>query len=109
MEEEQGKDSLYIPQGLKKKREYFAGYGRYEFTITVIATLITIGICVLIYFITGSLVAAIFILLAVPSTTVLFVVKNESNISVVDQIKFMMDHAREQKKYYYVYQDEWNL
>lgn len=109
MEEEQEKESLYLPQGLKKKREFFDGYGQHEFNITIIVTLITIVICALFYMINKNLVAAIFLVLAIPSATVLFVVRNDCNISVVSQVKFMLRHAKEQKKYPYVYQDEWKI
>lgn len=109
MEENQKKETLYIPQGLKQKREYFDGYGNYELCITIIATLCTAILSYLINKISGNLILAIFLLLAIPSTTVLFVIKNNCNISVVDQIKFMIRFAKSQKKYPYVAKDEWEL
>ena len=100
------KDMLYIPQGLKKKREYFDGYGKHEFQITLIAAAITIGICFFVYLFSRNLVFMVFTFLALPSTTVLFVIKNDSNISVVDQIRFMVRYAKEQHVYEYRARDE---
>ncbi len=107
MDEEQNKEGLYIPQGIKTKREYFYGYGKKEFTITLLATFIALAIGFLIYIPFMSIIASVFEVLALPTATVFVIVKNNCNISVADQVKFMLDYARVQKKYYYVYQDEW--
>lgn len=106
MDEEQ-KEGLYIPRGIKTKREYFYGYGKQELMITVISSFIAVGIAILIYILSQNMIIAVFEVLALPSTVILVVVKNDCNISVVDQVTFMLDYARDQKKYYYVYQDEW--
>lgn len=106
MEEVMEKDLLYIPQGLKKKREFFEGYGWYEFGITIISCFAALFIVVMLYLFTGNIVAAVLLFLILPSTTVLMIVRNESNISVVSQISFMIRFAREQKKYSYRYRDE---
>ena len=106
MEDNQSKESLYIPQGLKKKMEYFPGYGKAEFVKTIIVTLITAILCVLLFVFMGNAVIAVLTFLIIPSTTVIILIKNDSNISVVDQVKLMVRFHREQKKYKYVYQDE---
>jgi ABC-type transport system involved in cytochrome bd biosynthesis fused ATPase/permease subunit len=106
MEDNQAKESLYIPQGLKKKMEYFSGYGRAEFVKTIIVTLITAILCVLLFIIKVNAVIVVLTFLIIPSTTVIVLTKNDSNISVVDQVKFMVRFQREQKKYKYIYQDE---
>jgi len=85
MEDNQSKESLYIPQGLKKKMEYFPGYGRAEFVKTIIVTLITAILCVLLFIIMKNAVIAVLTFLIIPSTTVIILIKNDSNISVVDQ------------------------
>ena len=106
MEDNQARDSLYIPQGLKKKMEYFSGFGKAEFVKTVIVTLITAIICILVFVFMGNAVIAVLTFLIIPTTTVIVLTKNDSNISVVDQVKFMVRFQREQKKYRYIYQDE---
>lgn len=106
MEDNQSKEALYIPQGLKKRMEYFSGYGKAEFAKTIIVTLITAIVCVLIYLFTKNPFIAVLTVLIIPSTTVIVLIKNDSNISVVDQVKFMVRFMKEQKKYKYIYQDE---
>jgi hypothetical protein len=106
MEDVIEKEMLYIPQGLKKKREYFDGYGWQEFKATLISVVITAVICFLIYIISKNLVITTLTFLSIPSTTVLFVVKNDSNISVIDQIGFMARYVKEQRKYEYRSGDE---
>ncbi len=107
MEDQEKKDGLYIPWGIKLEREYFYGYGKKELIITIIFTLLGAGIGIFINLVTGNIIAAVLEVLILPTTTVFCIVKNDCNISVVDQLKFMVDHAKEQKKYYYVQQDEW--
>ena len=107
MEDNQENESLYIPQGIKKKREYFSGYGKYELYITLVSVFIASIICFLIYTIFRNLLLAVFLILVIPFTTVLYIAKNDSNISVVDEIRFMVRFMKDQKKYLYVYQDEW--
>jgi Flp pilus assembly protein TadB len=106
MEQTIEKDLLYIPQGLKKKREFFEGYGWYEFGITIFSCFAALFICVVLYLLTQNIVLAVLLFLILPSTTVLMIVRNDSNISVVSQIGFMVRFAREQKKYPYRYRDE---
>lgn len=107
MSDEVSKEGLYIPRGIKAQREYFYGYGKNELVITIISSFIAVGIGILIYLIKQNILAAVFEVLALPTATVIIVVKNDCNISVADQVKFMLDFARDQKQYYYVYQDEW--
>lgn len=100
---------LYIPQGLRYKREYFAGYGFKEFQTTIIATILTAVLSVVVFMFSSNLVIAVLLFLMIPSTVVVAIVKNDSNVSVADQISFMLTYAKEQKRYDYVYQDEWGI
>lgn len=108
MEDEQ--ESLYMPQGLKNRREFFEGYGKEEFHITILSGIIAaiLGICICIIN-SRLLVVGVLIFLVIPTTTVMAVVKNNCNISVVDQLAFMIEHGREQKEYDYIYLDEWKI
>lgn len=105
---EEQKETLYIPQGIKKEREYFTGYGMKEFKITMVSAIIALIIAFIIYMLTKIQIAAILSFMIIPSTTVLGVVKDESNISVVDQIRFLIEDSKSQKHYPYVAKDEWS-
>lgn len=101
------KDTLYIPQGIKKEREYFDGYGIKEFKITMVSVLIALLIAGVAYLITRIQVVSVLIIMIIPSVTVLGVVKDESNVSVVDQILFILEDSKTQKHYPYIAKDEW--
>ncbi|BCN29528.1 hypothetical protein [Anaeromicropila herbilytica] len=107
MEEQIEKDSLYFPQGIKREREYFEGYGKNELVYTIIATICAGIVAFIVFQITKSQIKAIFLFLAVPTTAVLFVVRNDCNVSVVSQIRFMIRFAQSQKKYPYIAKKEW--
>ncbi len=94
---------LYIPQGLKLRTEIFNGFAKEELIKTIIVTLVAGAIDALLFlFIQNTVVAIVFMLIAV-SGTVLMLTKDNSNISVVDQVGFLIKYRFRQKKYRYVY------
>lgn len=102
------KDSLYMPQGIKEKREYFTGYGLKEFKITFISAVLAAFLAGIAYLITRNQVIVALVFLAIPSATVLGVTKdNNTNASVVDLIRFMISFSKTQKYYPYITKDEW--
>jgi hypothetical protein len=104
---ERKKQSLYIPQGLKTRVEIFDGYGKEELFKTIIVTVVAGIFDILLYFIFRSTaISMVFILVAI-SGSVMMLTKDKNNISVVDQVGFMVRFARSQKVYKYKYLDEW--
>ncbi len=51
--------------------------------------------------------AFIIILLSATAGSVMFVVKDRNNLSVLDQIVLMIKFSQAQKKYPYIYMDEY--
>ncbi len=104
---ERKKQSLYIPQGLKTRVEIFDGYGKEELFKTIIATIVAGILDALMYLIfRNTVISMVFILVAI-SGSVMMLTKDKNNISVVDQVGFMVRFARSQKIYKYKYLDEW--
>lgn len=105
--EEKKKNALYIPQGLKTRVEIFEGYGKEELVKTIIVTVVAGFLDVLLYFIfKNTVVSVVFILVAIAGS-VMMLTKDKNNISVVDQVGFMVRFAKSQKVYKYKYLDEW--
>ena len=101
------KETLYIPLGLKTKTEIFDGFGKEELFKAIISTLIAAAIDVVIYLIFRNVVVTIVFILSAMAGSVMMLTRDMSNLSVVDQIKFMIRFAKSQKKYKYKYLDEW--
>lgn len=97
---------LYIPQGLKLRKEIFNGYGKEELMKTILVTLVAGVIDALQFFITRNTVVTIVFMLVAVSGAVLMLTKDNSNISVVDQMRFIIRYQFGQKKYKYVYRME---
>ena len=97
---------LYIPQGLKLRAEIFNGFSKEELIKTIVVTLIAGVIDVLLFLITKNTVVTIVFMLVSVSGTVLMLTKDNFNISVVDQIGFLIKYQFRQKKYRYVYKLE---
>lgn len=104
---ERKKQSLYIPQGLKTRVEIFDGYGKEELFKTIIVTVIAGIFDAFMYFIFRNTVISMVFILVVISGSVMMLTKDKNNISVVDQVGFMIKFARSQKVYRYKYLDEW--
>ncbi|SHH59201.1 hypothetical protein [Sporanaerobacter acetigenes] len=103
---EEDKYDLYIPMGLKEKNEYWDGFGKDE----AIKTLITVGISTLIdvfiYFITKNIVLCSVVFLTSIGGSIMFFVKDTTNLSAYNQICNMINFAKSQKKYEYKSLDE---
>ena len=105
--EERIKNPLYIPQGLKTRVEIFDGFGKEELFKTIIVTIVVGSLDILYYLIFKNTVVSIVTILVAIAGSVMMLTKDRSNISVVDQVGFMIRFARSQKYYPYKYQDEW--
>ena len=101
------KQTLYIPQGLKTRVEIFDGYGKEELFKTIIVTMISGVIDALLFLIFRNVVISVVFILVMISGCVMILTKDKSNISVVDQVTFMVKFARSQKVYKYKYLEEW--
>jgi hypothetical protein len=104
---EKKKQSLHIPQGLKTRVEIFDGYGKEELFKTIIVTIIAGVIDALLYLIFKNTVTNVVFILVAIAGSVMMLTKDTTNISVVDQVGFMIKFAKSQKKYKYKYLDEW--
>lgn len=101
------KETLYIPLGLKTKTEIFDGFGKEELFQAILATVAAGAIDTIIYMITKSTAFCVVFILSSIAGSVMMLTKDKTNISVVDQLKFMIRFAKSQKKYKYKYLDEW--
>jgi hypothetical protein len=97
---------LYIPQGLKLRSEIFNGFSKEELIKTIVVTLIAGLVDVLLFLMTQNMVLTVVFILVAVSGTVLMLTKDSSNISVVDQVGFLIKYQFRQKKYMYVYKLE---
>ncbi len=97
---------LYIPQGLKLRSELFNGFGKEEVIKIIVVTVIAGVIDILLFFITKNTVISIIFILSTISGSVIMLTKDISNISVVDQIGFLLKYQLRQKKYRYKYKIE---
>ena len=103
------KETLYIPLGLKTRTELFDGFGKEELFKSIIVTLVAGIIDFAVFFIAKNTVFCVVFILSSIAGSVLMLTKDKTNISVVDQIKFMVRFAKSQKIYRYKYLDEWGL
>ena len=105
--EERKKNPLYIPQGLKTRVEIFDGFGKEELFKTIMVAIVVGILDIMYYLIFKNTVVSIVTILVAIAGSVMMLTKDHTNISVVDQVGFMVRFARSQKYYPYKYQDEW--
>ena len=100
---------LYIPMGVKPENELFKGFGKKQMLQAFIGAAVGGVIAVLIFLISQNVTYTIVAALASVAGSVMMTIKDDSNLSVVDQIRFMLRFRRSQKLYPYRYGDEWRV
>ena len=92
---------LYIPLGVKPEAELFTGFGKKQLFQALIGSLVMGGAAALVWLFTANL-TGIF-------GSVMMTTKDQSNLSVVDQVQNLVRFLSGQKIYPYRYGDEWGL
>lgn len=99
-------EMLYIPIGLKERYEIWDGFGKDELIKSLITIVILLVIDLIIFLFKRSIpFASVFALVSIGGTGMIFT-KDTTNLSVVDQVKNMIRFSKSQKKYKYVYLEE---
>ena len=99
--------NLYIPSNVKTRVEFFKGYGIKELISTVIVFFCLLPISIIIYKIKNNLLLPIVIEFLGVAGTIISTTKDENNLCVTKQIKFLIDFAKTQKQYIYKYHNKW--
>lgn len=107
--EDNEKETLYIPLGLKTRTEIFDGFGKEELFNSIIVSLIAGVVAVVVYLITKNASFCVVFILSSIAGSVMMLTKDKTNISVIDQIKFLVRFAKSQKLYRYKYLNEWRI
>ena len=100
---------LYIPLGVKPETELFTGFGKKQLFQSVVGSLLMGGLATLIWLFTGSVTTTVILALSGIFGSVMMTTKDQSNLSVVDQVQNMIRFWRGQKIYPYRYGDEWGV
>ncbi|HBV88456.1 MAG TPA: hypothetical protein DEF42_17875 [Desulfosporosinus sp.] len=103
------KKTLYIPVGIKTRPEYFDGFGKIEFRQSALICLLGGGVDLLAYLLTQNISVCVLAMLVIIAGSIMMCIKDQTNLSAVDQVKNMIHFAKSQKEYSYVALDEWKL
>lgn len=98
-------NNLYIPANIRTRLEFFKGYGVKELVTTISVVAFSMPIVFLLYKFKSTLVAIIFLLFVI-SASVISLTKDDNNLCIVEQLKFMIRNTKMQKKYEYRYYDK---
>jgi hypothetical protein len=77
----QVKQTLYIPLGLKTRTEIFDGFGKEELFKSIIVTLIAGAIDTIIYMLTKNTALSVVFILSAIAGSVMMLTKDQSNVS----------------------------
>ncbi|TWH59308.1 hypothetical protein DesLBE_3683 [Desulfitobacterium sp. LBE] len=102
-------EKLYIPMGVKTETEIFPGFGRREFLQSIVGSVGTGVLAFLIWAFSRNVTPSVICILTGIVGSVMMTTKDQSNLSVVDQVRNMVGFMRSQKYYPYAYGDEWRL
>ena len=102
-------EKLYIPMGVKPEAEFFRGFGKKQLLQAAVGSLFGGAVACILWFITQNVTVVMITALTVIAGSVMMTTKDQSNMSVVDQIQNMIRFAKSQKYYPYRYGDEWHM
>jgi hypothetical protein len=92
---------------IKTRFEFFDGYGFAELIPTVIAALVSGLIAFIVHSTAEGVIVPVLIVLVTIAASVMSLSKGENNMSVIDHTKCILRFSREQRKYPYMFSDEW--
>lgn len=107
MNENNSEYKLYIPSNVKTRMEFFKGYGVKELISTIIVFACLLPISLIIYKLKGSFLLPIVIEFIGVAGTIILTTKDENNLCVTKQIKYLIDFANMQKEFRYKYFNKW--
>ncbi|EPR13884.1 hypothetical protein [Ruminiclostridium papyrosolvens] len=106
--EDENRDTLYIPAGLKTQKEIYTGFGKNELRQAIIGILIIGGLDgIFALMIFNNIPVFVILLLLGIFVSVMCVQKDVTNLSALDMVKNLYNYIRSQKKFYYKSLDEW--
>ncbi|MCO5386959.1 MAG: hypothetical protein M0T74_06900 [Desulfitobacterium hafniense] len=106
---EDPRKTLYIPVGIKTRPEYFDGFGKVELRQSALLCLMGGVVDIIAFLITRNISVCIVAMLVIIAGSVMMCIKDQTNLSAVDQVKNMIHFARSQKHYPYLSLDEWKF
>ena len=107
--QEQEKETLYIPLGLKTRTELFEGFGKEEMYQAVFINTFAVIFDIVFYSIAKNVAVTIIFMITSIAASIMVLTKDKSNVSVLDQIKFLVRFFRAQKIYPYRACKEWEV
>lgn len=102
-------EKLYIPMGVKTEVEIFQGFGKKQLLQSVIGSLGAGAVSAFVWLFTQNVTFTVIGILTGIVGSVMMTTKDQTNLSVVDQLQHMLRFAKSQKIYPYRYGDEWRL
>lgn len=88
---------LYIPLGVKPEAELFTGFGKKQLFQALIGSLVMGGVAALVWLFTANVTTTVVLALAGIFGSVMMTTKDQSNLSVVDQVQNLARFLRGQK------------
>lgn len=105
MEENNKKEEMvYIPYGIKNRREFFDGFGVSELKYTLMSLPLTAALAFFVRVVLGNVLISSLLIILIPAGTVMLVIKDKCNLSVVGYLMIMMRFSWDRK--YYPYKGE---
>ncbi len=107
MNEHDNEYKLYIPTNVKTRLEFFKGYGIKELISTGIVLVALLPINFIVYKLKDNFLLPVVIEFIGVAGTIIATTKDDNNLCVVSQIKYMIEFSKIQKQYRYKYYNKW--
>lgn len=96
-------DRLYIPANVRKRKEIVAGFGGKELILTIIMAGLGLVLGIVIYMWNEKIEFVVTMPIVMGVIAIIFLIKDQTNTSLLDSIIRLILFIRSQKRYYYKY------
>lgn len=101
-------DRLYIPANVRKRKEIVAGFGGKELILTIIIVGLGLVLGTVIYMQNGKIEFIVAMPIVMGFIAIIFLIKDQTNTSLLDLIFRLYIFIKSQKIYFYQYYNDIN-
>ena len=105
--QEETRNSLYIPANIKRRYEFFPGIGFGEVLVMAVTTGLSIPVAMLINALTADFYRGVLVVCVTAAAAFFAVKKDEVNRSGVDMVRLFVRFANTHKQYKYEYKPKY--
>lgn len=105
MPEKKSDGELIIPENVSDRDDYIRGIGKKEAALIAASFVLSMIVVMVLLSVTHDITSALFAALIIISFSIVVVMRDNTNESFIDKVRYLIRYQKMQKKYHYRYYD----